>query len=51
MRVLVLDGPNLNLLGTREAALYGHETRASIEQTLRAWAADAHALTFVRPPV
>ena len=48
MRVLVLDGPNLNLLGTREAVLYGHETRASIEQTLRAWAADAHALTFVQ---
>jgi 3-dehydroquinate dehydratase-2 len=48
MRVLVLDGPNLNLLGTREAALYGHETRASIERTLRAWASDAHALTFVQ---
>ena len=35
MRILVLHGPNLTLLGTREPGLYGQDTLAEIDSELQ----------------
>ena len=40
-RLLLLNGPNLNLLGTREPQVYGAQTLAAIEQKAAAVAREA----------
>lgn len=40
MQILVLHGPNLNLLGEREPELYGRTTLAAIDTRLREIAAE-----------
>lgn len=44
MKILVLHGPNLNLLGTREPAVYGSTTLDQINAELAKIAADAGAV-------
>ena len=43
MRILVLHGPNLNLLGAREPATYGRTTLAEIDANLHRLANDRGA--------
>ncbi|MEN0001995.1 MAG: type II 3-dehydroquinate dehydratase, partial [Pseudomonadota bacterium] len=38
--LLVLNGPNLNLLGQREPDRYGHETLEALEKRLVAFGAE-----------
>lgn len=40
-KILVLNGPNLNLLGTREPALYGEQTLEALDAALKDEAAQA----------
>ncbi|HCH64955.1 MAG: type II 3-dehydroquinate dehydratase [Deltaproteobacteria bacterium] len=49
MRVLVLHGPNLNLLGRREPARYGRQTLSDIEHEIQSLAdAFGVSLTFAQ---
>jgi 3-dehydroquinate dehydratase II len=36
--ILILNGPNLNRLGTRQPEVYGHETLEDLEHHCRTWA-------------
>ena len=44
--VYVLNGPNLNLLGTREPHVYGHATLEDVEKLCRA-TAEQHGFTLI----
>ncbi len=48
MEILVLHGPNLNLLGIRERAIYGSVTLAEIDRRLTEAAAPDHSLRILQ---
>ena len=49
MKIAIINGPNLNLLGVREPAIYGRESLADVERGLRAVAAELGAeLDFIQ---
>ena len=39
-KILVINGPSINMLGIREPEIYGHTTYAELEERLRTWASE-----------
>lgn len=40
MKLLIINGPNLNLLGLREPAIYGSQNYAALCESLQKWATE-----------
>ena len=40
MKLLFLNGPNLNMLGIREPDIYGKKTYAALEEYIRSFCAE-----------
>ncbi len=41
MKILILNGPNLNMLGIREPDIYGKKTYSDLENQLEFWAKES----------
>ena len=48
MRILILNGPNLNLLGVREPEIYGNQTYEDLCKLIETHAAAIHAEAEIR---
>ena len=40
MKILVINGPNLNMVGIREPEIYGRQTYQDLERSIGEWAAE-----------
>ena len=47
MKILVINGPNLNMLGIREPDIYGKQDFKTLESSIRAWSEElGHTVTL-----
>ena len=42
MKILVINGPNINMLGIREPGIYGHETYSDLISQIHAYCEERH---------